>query len=199
MLRLVAAGLCSLFSLTACIEVYDQRVEVTPGTVPPEIRGAKWPNTPIEYCIVRDGSEGFVDHETLVSLTQQAFAAWGVETQFEGDCGGPIANDNGRNEIGWGDLGKAPDDLTEAGNTNIRYRTSLLGGAPDITEADVTIHREPARGKGNEACLLATLLHETGHVLGLPHLSTESVMSPVITDCLDAPTPEDVRALDELY
>jgi hypothetical protein len=199
MLRLIVLVACFGLSLTACVEVQQRRVEVTPGTVPPEIRGARWPDMPIEYCVVRDGRGGFVDHETFVALTQQAFVAWGVETAFDGDCNGPIAHNNGRNEIGWGDLAGNPNDLTEAGNTNLRYRSTLLGGPPDITEADVTIHRNPASGKGNETCLLATLLHETGHVLGLPHLGRGTVMSPVITDCLAAPTPDDLAALRELY
>ena len=199
MLRLIALAACLVLSLTACVEAQQRRVEVTPGTVPPEIRGARWPDLPIDYCIVRDGRGGFVDHETFVALTRQAFAAWRVETRYEGDCNGPITHNNGRNEIGWGELAGDPDDLTEAGNTNLRYRSTLLGGPPDLTEADVTIHRNPASGKGNEACLLATLLHEAGHVLGLPHLGADTVMAPVITDCLEAPTGADLAALRELY
>jgi hypothetical protein len=185
--------------LAACVEIRQQQVEVAPGTVPPEIRGAAWPDLPVAYCIVRDAQGGFVDHDTLVALVQQAFAAWGVPTAYEGECNGPLVHNNGRNELGWGDLEGYPDDLTEAGNTNIRYRSSLFGGSPDITEADVTIHRIAASGKGTEACLYTTLLHEAGHVLGLPHLAAGTVMSPVITDCLDALTPADLAERDALY
>jgi hypothetical protein len=186
-------------SLAGCIEIRQQQIEVTPGTVPPEIRGATWPDLPIAYCIVRDPLGGFVDHDRFVALTQQAFAAWGVPTTYEGECDGPLAHNNDRNEIGWGDLESNPDDLTEAGNTNLRYRSTLLGGTPDITEADVTIHRVPASGKDTEACLYTTLLHETGHVIGLPHLGADTLMSPVITDCIAAPTPADLAERDELY
>ena len=187
-------------TLTACIEIQQQPVEVAPGTVPPEIRGAKWPETPISYCVVRGVAGGYVDHETFLALTQQAMAAWGVPVSFEGDCNDPIAGaSNGSNEIAWGDLAVNPDDLTEAGNTNLRYRSTPFGGPPDIIEADVTIHREPADGKGNEECLYTTLHHEAGHVLGLTHLASDTVMSPVITECLQEPTPADRAALDALY
>jgi hypothetical protein len=42
-------------------------------------------------------------------------------------------------------------------------------------------------------------LHETGHVLGLPHLGADTVMAPVITDCIDAPTPADLAERDAMY
>jgi hypothetical protein len=193
-------SLCFLTALlAACIEIRQQAVEVAPGTVPPEIRGARWPDLPIGYCIVRDPEGGFVDHDAFAALVQQAFSAWGVPTAYEGECDGPLVHNNGRNEVSWGDLDVTPDELTEAGNTNLRYRSTPFGGPPDITEADVTIHRMPASGKGTEACLYTTLLHETGHVLGLPHLGADTVMSPVISDCLDAPTPADLAKRDELY
>jgi hypothetical protein len=184
---------------SACIRVHQQQVEVTPGTVPAEVEGAKWPDMPIAYCIVAQGQGGFVSNETLVALTQRALEAWGVATSYEGECGGPLTHGNGRNEIGWGELGGDPLSLAEAGNTNIRYRSSLLGGAPDIIEADITIEREPPRGKATEECLYTTLLHETGHVLGLPHLDASTVMAPVIQDCLQELTPVDLTAINELY
>ena len=196
---MLVAFCCLALPLSACVEIRQPRVEIAPGTVPPEIRGARWPSTPVSYCIVRDELGGYVDHEAFIALTQQAMSTWGVATTFEGECGGPITPANQRNEIGWGDLKDDPDDLTEAGNTNLRYRSTLLGGPPDITEADVTIHRQPARGKDTEACLYTTLLHETGHVLGLSHLAADTIMSPVITDCLQEPTPADLAALDALY
>jgi len=63
----------------------------------------------------------------------------------------------------------------------------------------VTIEREPARGRDGIECLYTTLLHETGHVFGVPHLEASTVMSPVITDCLQALTPADIAAIEALY
>lgn len=196
---LLAAFVVLAVSLGACIEFRQRRVEVAPGTVPPEIQGARWPDLPIAYCIVQGQQAGFVDDETFVALTQRAFATWGVPTAYEGDCGHPITDGNDQNEIGWGDLEGNPTSLTEAGNTNLRYVSSPFGGAPDITEADITVHREPAHGRDTEECLFTTLLHETGHVIGLTHSAQDTVMSPVIEDCLQEPTPADRAALDALY
>lgn len=182
-----------------CIEVVRQeRIEVTPGTVPPEIQGARWPELPISYCTVNDGEGGFVDYQTFVAMTQRAVAAWGVEAVYDGDCGHGIDPGNDANEIGWGNLAANPSNLNEAGNTNLRYR-SALGGPPDIVEADITIEREPAHGRGTEECLYTTLLHETGHLFGLPHLDQLTVMSPVITDCLQELTQADRAAIQERY
>ena len=196
---LLAPLLIVAICLSACIELQQRRIEVTPGVVPPEIQGANWPELPVTYCIVRDPQGGFVDHETFVALTQRAMQTWAVPTAYEGECANPLTPDNNRNEISWGDLEGDPNNLTEAGNTNLRYLSNPQGGPPDIIEADVTIHRNSARGKDTEECLFTTLLHETGHVIGLTHLSQSSVMSPLISDCLQEPTPEDRAALEALY
>ena len=174
-------------------------MQATPEPVPTQILGARWPETPIAFCIVRQGPEGYVDHETFVILARRAIEAWGLPTAFQGDCGGPITPDNGANEIGWGDLPGDPEGLTEAGETHIRYRSDRLGGPPDIIEADVTIERRPARGRDTEECLYTTLLHEAGHVFGVPHLTMSNVMAPIIADCIQELTPADHAALDELY
>ncbi len=185
--------------LSACITIQPQQVEITPGTVSPQIEGARWPQTPIAYCTVRDEQAGYEDYDTFVALTQRAMAAWAVPTTYEGDCAGGIVGDDGTNEVGWGELGEAPGTLNEAGNTNIRYRTTPGGGSPDIIEADITIEREPARGRSTEECLYTTLLHETGHLFGVPHLEQGTVMSPVIEDCLQELTPADRASLATLY
>jgi hypothetical protein len=197
--HVLSAGACvAVLLLCACVEV-QHRVEVTPQSLPPEIQGARWPRTPIVYCVVRDSPEGFVPHEALVALVQRAIEAWGLPSAFNGDCPGPITHGNGINEIGWGDLPGEPAALTEAGQTNLRYQSGADGGPPDIVEADVTIERRPARGKDTETCLYTTLLHETGHVLGVPHLGVSTVMAPVITECVQELTATDRAALEELY
>ncbi len=185
--------------LTACVSLQQQRVEITPGTVPPEIRGARWTDPPVSYCTVRDNEGGFVDYQTFVELTKRAISQWGVPTAYMGDCGHAITAGDGTNEIGWGDLGGAPNNLNEAGNTNLRYRSTLGGGSPEIVEADITIERTPAQGRGTEDCLYTTLMHETGHLFGVQHLGSSTVMSPVITDCLQELTPDDLAAIHQLY
>jgi len=192
-------GSCLLALLLCACVVVEQRLQFTPEPVPTEIRGARWRQTPITYCIVREGEGGFVEHDTFVTLAGLAMAAWGLPTTYQGACAGSITADNGTNEIGWGDLSGDPGRLTEAGKTYIRYRSNPLGGPPEITEADVTIERRPARGRDTEECLYTTLLHESGHILGVPHLSMSTVMAPVISDCLQQLTPADRAALDELY
>jgi hypothetical protein len=197
--RLVALlSVVLLLLLTSCVSLQQQKIEVTPGTVPPEIQGARWPDMPVSYCTVRDDQGGFVDYQTFVRLLQQAISQWGVPTAYSGDCGHAIEAGDGTNEVGWGDLG-APSNLNEAGNTNIRYRSTPGRGTPDIVEADITIERTPAAGRDTEDCLFTTLLHETGHLLGVQHLDASTVMSPVISDCIQELTPDDQAAIHALY
>jgi len=196
--RLAGAAFVLTLLLCACIEARPE-VSFTPEPMPTEIQGARWAETPVSYCIVRDEVGGFVPYETFVSLTHRAMEAWGVPVTFEGDCPGPITRNNGINELGWGDLPGDPAELTEAGQTKLLYQSSRDGSPPDIVEADITIEREPAQGKATEECLYTTLLHETGHLLGLPHLETSNVMAPVIVECLQELTEADRAALDALY
>jgi hypothetical protein len=187
------------FFACACIS-FQREIRVTPEAVPAELVGASWDDFPVEYCVVSQGEGGFVEHETFAGLVQQAMAAWGVETSFGGDCEGPLTEGNGVNEIGWGTLSGIPGQMHEAGESSIRYRSSLLGGGPPaIVEADVRIDRDPADGRDTVECLYTTLLHEAGHMFGVPHLEVSTVMSPVITDCLQELTPADRAALAELY
>jgi hypothetical protein len=197
--RVLPALVVAALLLSACVRIEQQSVEVTAGTVSPELRGAKWAHLPISYCTVRNEQGGFMDYRTFVALTQRAMAGWGVPTAYDGDCGHGIIEGDGQNEIGWGDLGNEPGHLGEAGNTNIRYRSTLAGGPPDIVEADITIERTPSRGRDTEACLYTTLLHEAGHLFGVQHLDAGAVMSPVIENCLQALTPADLAAIAELY
>jgi hypothetical protein len=193
------AAICLLVGLLVCgcVELQSS-FEVTPRPLPTEVQGATWPRTPVTYCVVRGEEGGFVPHETFAGLAQDAMAAWPLPTAFQGECPGPVTGGNGINEIGWGDLPGEPATLTEAGQTSLRYLSDGRG-PPDIVEADVTIERLPGIGKATEACLYTTLLHEAGHMLGVPHLATSNVMSPVITDCIQELTPADRAALEALY
>lgn len=197
----VSPGQQLLLLLLACLTLagcttITTRIEVTPGTVPPQIRGASWPDLPVSYCVAQD--EGFVSHDELVDLTQQAFERWQVETVYEGTCSGLVAGANGRNEIYFGEIGHEGSRINEAGNTHLRYRNVLSGGT-QIVEADIVLDRNPPSEQRSSDCLFTTLLHETGHFLGVQHQATPAVMAPVINECLQELTQTDRQAIDELY
>ncbi|MGE3960398.1 MAG: matrixin family metalloprotease [Dehalococcoidia bacterium] len=206
---LIALPLLLLLLSTACIEVRRSvDVSVTPGTVPEEIRGARWQELPVTYCIAAGASpeEGFVEPARLEELVADAFARWGMEVQGEGECNGPAERGNGRNEVTWDSRGRGADGeggVFEAGFTRQLFRScpgGCEGGAQSrLVEADILLTPAPPDRFRNEACLFATLLHETGHFLGVPHLASPAVMAPAASECPDALTDADRSALAELY
>jgi hypothetical protein len=66
-------------------------------------------------------------------------------------------------------------------------------------EADIYIDPEPTTAPGSEQCLDATVLHEVGHFLGLPHLDPPALMAPVTTTCGGELTQADRAALRARY
>jgi hypothetical protein len=200
------AGLFGLFSLlaTACIEIRGPEIVVTAEPVQEELVGARWQELPLRYCIVNDG-RGFTGSEEFRSLTAQAFATWGIEAVDEGDCEAEISRANGRNEIGWGRPPEAQGGGTaeEAGYTRTIYRQCsqgcAAGGTNRIVEADIIIADDPPERWRTSECLFSTLLHETGHFIGVPHLDSPAVMAPASSDCSEELTPADRAAFDLLY
>jgi hypothetical protein len=66
-------------------------------------------------------------------------------------------------------------------------------------EADITIDTAPpAEFRGGD-CLYSTLLHETGHFLGLEHLPAPAVMASETSTCLGTLTGADREALRARY
>jgi hypothetical protein len=100
-----------------------------------------------------------------------------------------------RNEIGWGVPPDPGDGLHASAYTRLLYQGCLSGceGGSDsrIVEADVFLHPDPPERLRSDDCLLSTLLHETGHFVGLPHLDPPAIMAPVSRDC-----PQELRAAD---
>ena len=141
----------------------------------------------------------------LASAAARAFAAWGVPVTYAGTCGAPV-DDNDVNEIGWAALNDAapPNETSyEAGVTNTRYKLCTANCNTDdtvhIIEADIRIDSAPPRDFRTPACLYATMLHETGHFLGIEHLPPPAVMAAETQDCLQALTPADIAAVRARY
>lgn len=197
-----------LLALVAAACKIERRieVEVTPGTVPEEIRGARWQSFPVRYCVFADDS-GFVPPERFGELVNEAFRRWGAEVISDGACDA-AERGNDRNEIGWGTAeavtAQGPHaGVFQAGFTRQLFRScpgGCEGGAESrIVEADVLIEPSPHEQFTSEECLFATLLHETGHFLGVPHLESPAVMAPAASTCPQQLTEADRAALGELY
>lgn len=209
--RLVALAIPAVIALVAlsvaCIEIERvSEVDVTPGTVPEEIRGARWESFPLAYCVVSDES-GFVPSDRLITLAADAFATWGVDVVSEGECD-EADRGNDRNEISWGmadieGVGAEDAGVFAAGFTFQRFRKCPGGceggGQARIVEADILVSPAPPEQFQTEECLFSTLLHEAGHFLGVPHLESPAVMAPATSECPQELTDADREALHELY
>jgi hypothetical protein len=163
----------------------------------------RWNTVPVYYCISATES-GYVATDEFTALTDRAFATWGVPSVDTGPCDA-IVDSDGVDEIGWGTLqtGARAGEVFEAGRTSLRYQRCTAGCDPNdpvhMVEADITIDSAPPREFRSGRCLYSTLLHETGHFLGLDHLPAPAVMAATTSVCLDAPTDADREALLARY
>jgi hypothetical protein len=196
----VSASLLALLAtllLSGCFTI-ERQIEITPEAVPEEFQNAAWEDLPVSYCVVPN-EEGLVGHDSFIQMIERAFQQWGVEVQGEGTCSSEQRKGNGRNEIAWGNLGSGEGSITEAGETSVSYRRCALCRTPEIVEADIVIDVNPPRRMRSEACLYTTILHETGHFLGVHHLPSPAVMAPVLSGCPQELTQADLEAIAALY
>jgi hypothetical protein len=163
----------------------------------------RWGTVPA-YCIVI-GDSGYVSHDVLVASIERAFAAWGAPTIDTGACDA-VTDEDGVNEIGWGDLRTGASrgrGVYEAGLTSLRYRRCTSGcdlnDPVHIVEADITIDAAPPEEFRSPRCLYSTVLHETGHFLGLEHLPSPAVMAAETSTCLETLTDADREAVLARY
>ena len=165
----------------------------------------RWTSLPVHYCI--DGSQaGSVSITEFTTLVERAFAAWGVAAVDDGACRARNIAGDKTNEIGFG----TPDDqrppgsrVTEAGETRTTYSecTSECEGEEPVRlmEADIVIEASPPPPFRTRSCLYSTLLHETGHFLGLVHLPAPAVMAAETSECATDLTPADRTAVIARY
>ena len=161
----------------------------------------RWDSLPVHYCV--DATEtGFATGSDFASLVARAFAAWGVPVADDGACAGRSVNGDKMNEIGFGTPTNVPpagSHVTEAGETSTTYSECTSGCTPGdrvkLVEADIVIESEPPRQFRTRDCLYSTLLHETGHFLGLEHLPAPAVMAAETSDCPTELTAADRGAL----
>lgn len=173
--------------------------------LPPNPDGLqRWPDVPIHYCIAGAG-DGFVSADTFVAAVHNAFLAWGVATVDDGACA-KVVDDDGVSQVGWDHLGNADaetSDVYEAGVTQTRYSECTRGCPSDdrisLVEADIRIDTTPPNRYRTERCLYSTVLHETGHFLGIGHLPAPAVMAAETSTCATTLTDADIDALRERY
>ena len=176
-----------------------------PPPLPPNPDGLmRWDSLPVHFCISAGGG-GYVTNQQFVEDVQRAFDAWGLPSQDDGACG-PVAPDDGKNEIGWGSLAANSDPggrTYEAGLTQTVTRECTANCDPNdrirLSEADITIDSEPPREFRSEACLYSTVLHETGHFLGLGHLPLPDVMAAKTSGCPTELSSADRAAMRDRY
>lgn len=199
----VLVGLLAVVAVTGCAVATSKPALETEGLgrdETAEAPSARWSTLPVHYCLAHSEG-GFVSDEVLARLLVRAFEEWGVSASYDGECRDSAKEGNGRNEVQWSSLGPADGATRQAGQTQLRHIECAPCSSPEsfIIEADVSIDPNPPPARRNQACLFTTLLHEVGHVLGVPHLPPPAVMAPVLTSCPQELTDADLRALADLY
>lgn len=171
---------------------------------PPNSKLRHWGSFPIHYCWAQPPSGRVTP--ALVALTERAFQTWSVSTSYDGVCAGQAKLGDGANEIAFGALTNSADiaaGMQEAGVTLVDCidRTGADGCA--LAEADIILDYQAyvsVPDVDQAQCLLSTLIHETGHFLGLDHRAPPSVMQAVRSEtCPIQLFPADRLAFRDRY
>jgi hypothetical protein len=202
----IIGGPTSTATATPTVTPTPTPVPTATPAVPPNPQGLlRWPTAPVHFCVSDGGEGGYVPAAVFVDTVQRAFDAWGLAWRNDGACGPPRQGDD-VNEIGWGDLSASASPggrVYEAGLTQTTASTCTANCRENdrvrLTEADITVDVAPPREFRSRACLYSTMLHETGHFLGVDHLPAPAVMQAETSSCPDTLTDADRAALLERY
>src|SRR5687768_29264 len=66
----LAVAVTMLVLTLSCVTIEQRTIEVTPGVVPEELRGARWEKLPVSYCFVAS-EVGYVSFDRFVDLTNR--------------------------------------------------------------------------------------------------------------------------------
>jgi hypothetical protein len=166
---------------------------------------SRWDQLPVHYCI-DDSADGFLPNDQFAGLVDRAFSTWRVPFNDDGACAAPRKDGNHVNEIGWGippNQPRTPGRIFEAGVTFEHVGECTIACDRNdrvyLTEADIIIDKNAPRQFRNTRCVFSTLLHETGHFLGLEHLPSPAVMAAETSSCPQTLADADRAALLARY